>query len=248
MKICSECQTEFQPTNNRQLACPLCKVVREVRIRRERRQSDPEIQKRCREATQKYRDNNRELVRQRDRKKYWSNPNKRRQQSNEYRKRRHQHDVKWRDKCLQRQVEYRQEHGERLNKESRERYRQDEEYRQKCISQAKKWHRSNRNHKLAYNKQYYKNNYERFAAANLTKHSREPIESKIIKQVYQEDNYTCQYCGTYGGKLTIDHKIPVSRGGNNNRNNLCVACHSCNCSKGAKTPEEFEVYLKEIKC
>lgn len=86
MKICSECQAEFEPTNNRQLACFVCKVIRQVRLKRERRQSDPEVQKRCRAAVQKYRDENRELVRQRDREKYWASPDIARARVNKYNK------------------------------------------------------------------------------------------------------------------------------------------------------------------
>ena len=44
----------------------------------------------------------------------------------------------------------------------------------------------------------------------------------------------CSYCGspaTEGNDLTIDHIIPLSRGGTNRRDNLTVACRRCNTSK-----------------
>jgi len=37
----------------------------------------------------------------------------------------------------------------------------------------------------------------------------------------------------------LEHKIPLSRGGTNKRENLDIACEYCNCSKNNKTVEEF---------
>lgn len=48
------------------------------------------------------------------------------------------------------------------------------------------------------------------------------------------------------GKHTIDHLIPLSRGGSNWPSNLVCACHSCNSQKGAKTPDEYRKYLEEL--
>ena len=44
----------------------------------------------------------------------------------------------------------------------------------------------------------------------------------------------CTYCGspaTEGNPLTIDHVIPLTRGGTNQRENLTVACYRCNRTK-----------------
>jgi 5-methylcytosine-specific restriction endonuclease McrA len=44
----------------------------------------------------------------------------------------------------------------------------------------------------------------------------------------------CTYCGspaTKGNDLTIDHIVPLSRGGTNRRENLTVACFKCNRAK-----------------
>jgi len=40
----------------------------------------------------------------------------------------------------------------------------------------------------------------------------------------------------------IDHKIPVSRGGDDTRENLTLACHKCNARKGYRTAEEFAAF------
>lgn len=60
----------------------------------------------------------------------------------------------------------------------------------------------------------------------------------------------CFYCGTglvhdsRGRRrdphlVTIDHRVPVSRGGTNARDNLVGACLTCNNRKGARTATEF---------
>ena len=44
----------------------------------------------------------------------------------------------------------------------------------------------------------------------------------------------CAICGTEA-RLTIDHIIPLTRGGSKSSDNLQVLCHSCNSIKGTKT-------------
>jgi len=46
----------------------------------------------------------------------------------------------------------------------------------------------------------------------------------------------CEQCGaqpTPGNPLTVDHRLPLSMGGSNDRGNLVVLCRRCNSSKGA---------------
>lgn len=48
----------------------------------------------------------------------------------------------------------------------------------------------------------------------------------------------CAYCGS-DENVTVDHVIPLARGGRHERHNLVPACMKCNCSKGTKTLEEW---------
>lgn len=50
----------------------------------------------------------------------------------------------------------------------------------------------------------------------------------------------CHYCGKKVGaeNLTMDHVIPVARGGKSVKSNVVPACHACNQSKRFLTPAE----------
>ncbi len=60
------------------------------------------------------------------------------------------------------------------------------------------------------------------------------------RNIYQRDNFTCQYCGKVlpRNELTIDHVIPRSRGGKSNWQNVVLACIQCNADKGDRLPKE----------
>lgn len=66
-------------------------------------------------------------------------------------------------------------------------------------------------------------------------------------QLVYEDNIkkygtlTCYLClnSILFGKDHLEHKTPLSRGGQNNYENLGVSCSECNCKKHTKTEEEY---------
>jgi len=64
----------------------------------------------------------------------------------------------------------------------------------------------------------------------------------LLKIIFKRDNYTCQYCGSVGGKLEGDHIIPISKGGTNDIENLATSCRRCNRQKKDKSIEEFKVW------
>jgi 5-methylcytosine-specific restriction protein A len=45
--------------------------------------------------------------------------------------------------------------------------------------------------------------------------------------------------------LTLEHKIPVSRGGNTAKDNVLPSCKKCNRSKGYWTLDEFVALAKK---
>ena len=59
----------------------------------------------------------------------------------------------------------------------------------------------------------------------------------------------CAYCHYQHNpdRLTIDHILPITKGGSNNISNICLACWRCNLTKHARTLEEWvnRWYLRE---
>lgn len=64
----------------------------------------------------------------------------------------------------------------------------------------------------------------------------EAMRSRMAPKVYARHGDICKECGT-DENLTIDHIIPLARGGTNKLENLQVLCKSCNSRKGASYVE-----------
>ncbi|MBU4260150.1 MAG: HNH endonuclease [Proteobacteria bacterium] len=58
----------------------------------------------------------------------------------------------------------------------------------------------------------------------------------------------CYYCGkqTPPKELTMDHIVPISRGGRSTKSNVVTSCKECNNKKKHLLPMEWEEYLKDI--
>jgi len=58
----------------------------------------------------------------------------------------------------------------------------------------------------------------------------------------------CYYCGRKVGfaNLTMDHIIPLSRGGRSTKDNLVPCCKDCNTRKKGSLPVEWEEYLQTL--
>ena len=57
-------------------------------------------------------------------------------------------------------------------------------------------------------------------------------QRKISRRaLFARDNWCCVYCGTSGGRLTLDHVVPRSRGGDSVWENVVTSCAPCNLRK-----------------
>lgn len=58
----------------------------------------------------------------------------------------------------------------------------------------------------------------------------------------------CYYCRNKfePGELSMDHVVPLSRGGRSEKNNLVCCCKECNNKKKYLLPMEWDEYLKNI--
>jgi len=59
----------------------------------------------------------------------------------------------------------------------------------------------------------------------------------------------CYYCGRQypPAHLTMDHVVPLIRGGKTTRGNIVPACQECNRKKKYLLPMEWEAYLRDFK-
>ena len=59
---------------------------------------------------------------------------------------------------------------------------------------------------------------------------------------------TCHYCGrrTSPRELTMDHIVPIARGGRSTRGNVVPACKDCNNKKKQLLPMEWDSYLNKL--
>ncbi len=60
---------------------------------------------------------------------------------------------------------------------------------------------------------------------------------------------TCYYCSKQfkPNELTMDHVVPLSRGGRSTKDNLVTSCKECNTKKKTLLPMEWEEYLETMK-
>jgi 5-methylcytosine-specific restriction endonuclease McrA len=70
-------------------------------------------------------------------------------------------------------------------------------------------------------------------------------QRKISRRaLFARDDWSCVYCGESGGRLTLDHVVPRSRGGESVWENVVTSCAPCNLRKGNRLPEEVSMTLR----
>lgn len=61
-----------------------------------------------------------------------------------------------------------------------------------------------------------------------------------VQVMLQSQKGLCWWCGVSVGEVYhVDHRVPLSRGGTNYPENLCISCPNCNLSKHNKLPQEW---------
>jgi 5-methylcytosine-specific restriction endonuclease McrA len=66
--------------------------------------------------------------------------------------------------------------------------------------------------------------------------------------IYLRDGNRCQYCGKKfsSSELSLDHVVPISRGGKSSWENVVCACLPCNVKKGNKLLTETGIQLRRL--
>jgi 5-methylcytosine-specific restriction endonuclease McrA len=147
---------------------------------------------------------------------------------------------------------------EKRRAQVRKTYATNEGYREKVKSDARKWERANpekvvaKNARLyqrdgerirVRNRSYQKANKPRFAALAAARRARalraeggHTADDRL--EVLRSNGGLCAYCNE-NEATTVDHIIPLKRGGSNSKKNLWPACQPCNSSKHVKLVEEW---------
>lgn len=81
---------------------------------------------------------------------------------------------------------------------------------------------------------------------------RKSIEYRLWREaIFSRDNFTCQFCGSRGGKLNADHIKPFSlfpelRLALDNGRTLCFPCHKGTPTWGGRVKKTIETPIKDI--
>ena len=81
---------------------------------------------------------------------------------------------------------------------------------------------------------------------------REKEKARRLRKTHWWDRKTrdgvCYYCQRQKRRdqLTMDHVVPLSRGGKSKKGNIVPACKECNSKKKYMLPLEWEEYLEKL--
>jgi 5-methylcytosine-specific restriction endonuclease McrA len=71
------------------------------------------------------------------------------------------------------------------------------------------------------------------------------VQRKISRRaLFARDGWRCAYCGATNGRLTLDHVVPRSKGGESVWENVVTACAPCNHKKGDRLLHEASMELR----
>ncbi len=136
-----------------------------------------------------------------------------------------------------RNAEWIAEHRERYLAQKKARYLKNKEKHNEGV---RRWQKQNPDKMAAIYARYSQNNKEKVYLKNNKRRVRVKdatfvILDKEIKRLYSGN---CIHCGATEN-TTMDHLIPVSRGGGHSIGNLVPMCKSCNSSKGKRLYAEW---------
>jgi CRISPR/Cas system Type II protein with McrA/HNH and RuvC-like nuclease domain len=115
---------------------------------------------------------------------------------------------------------------------------------------ARQWRAANQDKIKEAKRRRYSRNLERYRLLGVMNANKRRARLLNASGSYSEQdiadiralqNDRCLYCGCeLNRKGDIEHFIPVSRGGRNSKENLALACSSCNSSKHAQAPWNWQ--------
>jgi hypothetical protein len=111
----------------------------------------------------------------------------------------------------------------------------------------KTWRDENREHRLEWERKYHRT--EKYRAKNVIYHENRrarklaapgEFSADDVAAILKRQKFRCFYCGTNIRNChTVDHYVPLSRGGTNWPDNIRCACRPCNISKNDFLPDKW---------
>ncbi len=96
-------------------------------------------------------------------------------------------------------------------------------------------------------------NFDFFIPANIEEISKEKQKAQTLRKSQwwknKRGHNRCYYCQkTFPAKdLTMDHIIPLVRGGKSTKSNIVPCCKACNNQKSYLLPTEWQEYLESLR-
>lgn len=128
----------------------------------------------------------------------------------------------------------------------------------RAIENSRKWRARNPETAKASLIKWRANNQDKVGKAKARRAQSELEGSatpELIQQKWDTSSHTCILCeqpiddtlpARHPKSRTLEHLIPIARGGTHDIDNLDFAHYSCNASKGAKTLEEYREWRKRV--
>jgi 5-methylcytosine-specific restriction endonuclease McrA len=127
---------------------------------------------------------------------------------------------------------FRERHPDRAREIARLAYQR---HRQERLALSARWALANRQRKAAAEQR------RRAAKRQIEGHGVDPADWLAMVVAAQG---RCTYCGEVR-PLTMDHRMPLSRGGRHELENVVPACKPCNSRKHTRTEEESRALLRD---
>jgi len=147
----------------------------------------------------------------------------------------------------QRSREYRHEHRDEIRERRRESTRA---YRKanndKRTEYNRQWRSEHRTHTRERDRKWRQRNIDRARSYGIHRYAREKnapgnYDASDIRRIFDEQTGLCAYCkrDLIETGYHVDHITPLTKGGTNYPDNLCLSCPKCNVNKNARTPEQW---------
>lgn len=89
------------------------------------------------------------------------------------------------------------------------------------------------NYWISYNKLLYGDGWAALYSAKLSLRNSANLFNRDMRKKLLKEDSICNYCSG-NENLTIDHIIPITKGGKNIESNVQILCAKCNRDKGNK--------------